>query len=108
MAITSMSIKEMKEPQQIKVTKRKKIEEIQIELEVKDEPPIEEVQVEEVNPAQIIEKVLIRVARFSFPIDIVTFGMGENQEIPNVRRQNLVTVKLGEIHKNWEMINTKR
>ena len=48
------------------------------ELASKEEPSLQEKQVEKEHPEQIVENVLVEVEDFDFPIDSLTFGMEDD------------------------------
>ena len=57
------------------------VEEKKSELANEEELLVEERQVEEHHPRITIENVLARIEKFNFPIDFMTLGMEEDQQV---------------------------
>ena len=57
------------------------VEEKNNELTNEEELLVEERQVEEQHPRITIENVLIGIDKFNFPIDFVTLGIEEDQQV---------------------------
>ena len=57
------------------------VEEKNNELANEEELLVEERQVEEQHPRITIENVLIGIDKFNFPIDFVTLGIEEDQQV---------------------------
>ena len=71
-----MSFEEIQEPILVKEKKN--------ELTNEKELLVEKRQVEEHHPLTIIQNVLVRIDKCNFPIDFVTLGMEEDQQVPSI------------------------
>ena len=67
------------------------VEEKKNELANKEELLVEKRQVEEQHPRTIIENVLVGIDKFNFPIDFVTLGMEEDQQVSSIERPSNAT-----------------
>ena len=56
------------------------------ELPIDEEPSLKEKQVEKQHPEPIMENVLVGVEDFYFPIESLTFGMEEDQQVSFIER----------------------
>ena len=79
------------------------VEEKKNELANEEELLVEERQVKEQHPQITIENVLVGINKFNFPIDFVTLGMEEDQQVSSIGRlsnatsQALIDVEHGEM-----------
>ena len=60
------------------------VEEKKNELDNEEEQLVEKRQVEEHHPRTTIENVLVGISKFNFPIDFVTLGMEEDQQVSSI------------------------
>ena len=73
------------------------------ELAIDKEPSLKEKQVEKKHPELIMENVLVGVEDFYFPIESLTFGMEEDQQVSFIERPSIaksqvwIDVKHGEM-----------
>ena len=61
------------------------------ELAIEEEPVLKTMQVEEQHLRIKIENVLIGVDQFNFPIDSLTFGMEEDQQVSSIEKPSFAT-----------------
>ena len=64
---------------------------------------MKEKQVEKKHPELIVENVLVKVEDFKFPINSLTFGMGENRQVSNLERTSFATSQVWIDAKHGEM-----
>ena len=60
------------------------VEEKKNELANEEELLVEERQVEDQHIQKTIENVLVGIDKFNFPIDLVTLGMEEDQQVSSI------------------------
>ena len=79
------------------------VEEKKNELANEEELLVEERQVEDQHLRKTIENVLVGIDKFNFPIDLVTLGMEEDQQVSsigtpsNATSQAWIDIEHGEI-----------
>ena len=61
------------------------------ELASEEEPVLKTMQVEEQHPWMRIENVLVRVDKFNFPINSLTFGMEEDRQVSFIEKPSFAT-----------------
>ena len=59
------------------------------ELAIDEEQSLKEKQVEKQHPKLIMENALVEVEDFHFPVNSLTFGMEDNQQVSNVERLSI-------------------
>ena len=69
------------------------VEEKEDKSATEKELSMENRQAEEHYPLIRMENVLVGIDRFSFPIDCVTMGMEEEQQVPFIRTPSTATCK---------------
>ena len=62
------------------------------ELAINKEPSLKEKQVQNQHPKLIMKNVLVGVEDFYFPIESLTFGMKENQQVSFIERPSIAKV----------------
>ena len=67
------------------------VEEKKSELVNEEELSVEERQSEEQHPWIIIENVLVGIDKFNFPIDFVTLGLKDDQQVSSIGRPSNAT-----------------
>ena len=73
------------------------------ELVINEELLLKEKQVEKEHPELIVKNVLVGVEDFHFPIDYLTFGMEEHQQVSFVEKPSFATSQIWIDAKNGEM-----
>ena len=73
------------------------------ELAIDEEPSLKEKQVEKKHSELIIENVLVGVEDLNFPINSLTFGMEENQQVSFIERPSIAKSQVWIESKHGEM-----
>ena len=65
------------------------------ELAIDEVTSLKEKQVEKQHPEFIMENVSVGVEDFYFPIESLTFGMEEDQQVSFIKRPSIAKIKCG-------------